>query len=444
MALRIGVRQYEDSAAARFLTVLIAGFALLIFLLGASVWVGIDAIRSTEATASQLVEEQRAMLRLIEDIQQEQDNLSAIFYSLAADQSAANRAAALRKLDSMEITIRDTLAAGLSSRRPEYWNEVRGAVDGFVTEGRSVIHSGGPTTVAFFRSHEALISALGTLVSVNFDAAAAAEKQQAMVAGQRVRSSLVLLGAALLTALTGAVLTVRIVSRMYRQLQWQRSELAHLSSRTMADQEETARRFSRELHDEFGQTLSAIEASLVSMHNARHYDHSRMEDALVTIKAAIGNARELSQLLRPSILDDFGLDTSLGWLADSFSQRTGIRVDYVSHGVRRTDGETETQLFRIAQEALTNVARHANATLVRMELQRSGNALVLTVSDDGKGLPDTKSGTGLGLVGMRARSRAADGTLTVSSSPGKGVTIRAEIQVKGGADVTQNSHHTGG
>src|SRR5207253_1634493 len=141
---------------------------------------------------------------------------------------------------------------------------------------------------------------------------------------------------------------------------------------------------------------SAVEASLVSMHNARHYDHSRMEDALVTIKAAIGNARELSQLLRPSILDDFGLDMSLSWLADSFSQRTGIKVDYISSEVQRTDSETETQLFRIAQEALTNVARHANATLVRLELRRSGDALVLTVSDNGKGLSDAKTGTGLG------------------------------------------------
>jgi signal transduction histidine kinase len=112
--------------------------------------------------------------------------------------------------------------------------------------------------------------------------------------------------------------------------------------------------------------------------------------------------------------------------------------------VQRTDEETETQLFRIAQEALTNVARHANATLVRMELTRTGDSLALTVSDNGRGLPEAKTGTGLGLVGMRARSRAADGSLTVSSAPGKGVTIRAEMQVKREADVAQNSHHIGG
>src|SRR3954471_3618135 len=107
MSVSAGVRRLESSAALRFLTVLIAGFALLIVLLGTSVWVGVDAIRTTEATASQLVEEQRATLRLIEDIQQEQDSLSAVFYSLAADKSAANRVLALQKLDTLESGIRN-------------------------------------------------------------------------------------------------------------------------------------------------------------------------------------------------------------------------------------------------------------------------------------------------------------------------------------------------
>jgi signal transduction histidine kinase len=449
MTLSMGVNTSEDSSAARFLTVLIAGFALLIALLGASVWVGVDAIRSTEATANRLVQEQRATLRLIEDIQQEQDSLSAIFYSLALDQGVENRAITLRKLDGLEANIRSSIDAGLISGRTEAWKAMRSAVDAFVAEGRSVIRSGERPGVAFFGTHEDLINELGRLAAINFDATTAAEKKQTEGAGERVRSSLQLLAAALLTALAGSVATVWTVVRMFRQLQWQRSELAHLSSRTMADQEETARRFSRELHDEFGQTLNAIEASLVSIHHARQYDAARTEDALVTIKAAIGNARDLSQLLRPSILDDFGLDTSLAWLADGFSQRTGLKVDYVSTAVQRTDGETETQLFRISQEALTNVARHAEATFIRMELVQEGNTLTLTISDNGKGMSPSKTGPGgLGLVGMRARARAAEGTLTVSSTPGMGVTIRAQIirtqiELKQEAAVAQDSNHTG-
>ncbi|MCU1326118.1 MAG: integral rane sensor signal transduction histidine kinase [Bryobacterales bacterium] len=448
------MQEYRNSAFVRFLIVLSAGFALLILLLGTSAWLSINAIRTTEATAGQLVEEQRATLRLIGDIEQEQDSLSAIFYSLAVDQSPNNLETARAKLANLEVTIRRTLDAGMSSAHPDHWSDVRNALDAFLAEGRIVIETARLPRVAFFRNHEVLITALGKLATVNFDEAAAAEATQAKAASERVRSSVILLAAALVIAVVGAVMTVRSVTGMFRQLQWQELELAGLSSRTMADQEETARRFSRELHDEFGQTLTAIEASLVSMHNSGQYNAERMEDALIMVKAAIGNARELSQLLRPSILDDFGLDTSLAWLAESFSQRTGIQVEYVSSGVERPGGDIETQLFRIAQEALTNVARHADASLVRMELERKGDRLTVTVTDNGSGLSQSQSDggsrarSGLGLVGMRARARAARGELTVSSSAGKGVTIRAElpapVQAKETANAAQNSHHTGG
>lgn len=424
------MREFGKSAFVRLQLVLSAGFALLIVLLGFSAWLGISALRDTEAAATQLLGQQRATLRLIEDIQQEQDSLSEIFYSLAVDQSLANRAASRDKLNRLEGVIKSTLETGLSSPHPEYWSDVRAAVDGFVHEGRDVIESGQRPGVAFFRNHEDLIGSLGKLTAVNFDAAAAAEKQRATVAHETVRSSLWLVGAAFIIALLGAAFTVRIATTMFRQLQWQESELDRLSSRTMADQEATARRFSRELHDEFGQTLNAVEACLVSMQNAHQYVPERVEDALAMIKAAIGNARELSQLLRPSILDDFGLDISLSWLSEGFSQRTGIPVEYVCSGVPRLDGDTETQLFRIAQEALTNVARHADATLVRIELEVLVGTVVLTVADNGQGIIPSPNGNGLGLVGMRARSRAASGKLSIASSPGKGVTIRAEVKIK--------------
>src|SRR4029079_1896993 len=100
---------------------------------------------------------------------------------------------------------------------------------------------------------------------------------------------------------------------------WQAAELAALSSRTMSDQEETASRLSREMHDHFGQTLSAIEANLVSMQRASTFHPGRLEDCLGLVKDAVENVREVSHLLRPSILDDFGMNASLRWLADRFS-----------------------------------------------------------------------------------------------------------------------------
>src|SRR5262245_56856944 len=98
----------------------------------------------------------------------------------------------------------------------------------------------------------------------------------------------------------------------------------------MSYQEETARRLSREMHDQLGQTLSAIEANLVAMKHARAFNEGRIEDCLALIKDAVANVREVSQLLRPSILDDFGWNASLRWLAETFSERTGIKVDFQS------------------------------------------------------------------------------------------------------------------
>jgi signal transduction histidine kinase len=425
------------------LTVLIAGFALLILLLVASVHVGIDTMRSTESGAARLVEEQRATLRLIDDIQHDEDSLSAVFYTLVARPGTTSRAGLLERLEERERAIRRTTNAGRASGNPLLWNKVSDAVEAFIAEGRTILRTGGAPSEAFYRYHEDLISVLAELAGSHFEAAAAAQKREVEGSRQRVRNSLVLLGIALLTSIVGAVVTVRAVSRMFKRLNWQAAELGALSSRTMSDQEQTARRFSRELHDEFGQTLSAIEANLVAMHNVRRYDATEMDDCLALVKQAIDNARDLSQLLRPSILDDFGLNASLRWLADTFSQRTGIRVEYGSAGLERLPDETETQLFRIAQEALTNVARHANATLVRMQVAANASNISLTISDNGKGFTNRGRRNGLGLVGMRARARTAGGALNVRSSPGNGVTIEVELSLERRKNAAENTYLAG-
>jgi len=292
----------------------------------------------------------------------------------------------------------------------------------------------------FYRRHEELITILAELAASHFDAAAAAQNRELVGSKKRVRNSLILLGGARVIKITRAVLTVRTVSQIFRRLNWQAAELGALSSRTMSDQEETARRFSRELHDEFGQTLSALEANLVAMHNTRRYNPAGMDDCLALVKQAIDNTRELSQLLRPSILDDFGLSASLRWLAETFSQRMNIKVDYESVGSSRLPDETESQLFRIAQEALTNVARHANATLVRIRLLADESRLSLTISDNGRGFAYKTRHPGMGLVGMRARARTAGGVLQVTSTPGNGATIEVDIPILPTENAAQNSH----
>jgi signal transduction histidine kinase len=420
---------------------MIAGFALLILLLIGSTYVGVKAIRSTESNSARLLEEQRVMLRLIDNIQQEEDSLSAVFYELATG-TAENRQDLLKRLEAVEEEIRRNTRTGLASGNIERWEDLTAQVEAFIAEGRRTLQSGQPPSAAFFRGHERLINTLGRHAAFAFDSAAKAQREELEASGERVRFSLILLALTLVVAFAGAIFTVRVASKMFRRLEWQAFDLAQLSSRTMANQEETARRFSRELHDEFGQALSAIEANLVAIGNLRHFDPTRLEDCLALTKQAIDNARELSQLLRPSILDDFGLVAGIRWLAENFSQRTGIRVNCTFLFEKRLNGEAETQLFRIVQEALTTVARHANATAVEVELKATGSAVILRVSDNGTGVSGEKRVGGLGLVGARARARSLGGILGVKSQPGQGLTIEVSLPLNNISNAAQDSYLT--
>jgi signal transduction histidine kinase len=232
-----------------------------------------------------------------------------------------------------------------------------------------------------------------------------------------VTESVLLIGGCLLVALVSAVVTVRIAARVFRQMEAQASELSRVSFRMLETQEATARRFSHELHDELGGSLTAIKTNLTGA-------EPKIEDSIKLIDDAISNVRTLSQLLRPTILDDFGLDAGIRWLAERFSERTGIDADYRSQFSGRLADETETHLFRIVQEALTNVARHANASRVTIFLRAENGNIRLTLSDNGRGLPQiAPEHTGMGLTGMKARARSAGGDCIVQSSAGCGVTI---------------------
>ena len=135
------------------------------------------------------------------------------------------------------------------------------------------------------------------------------------------------------------------------------------------------------------------------------------------MEQSISNVRELSQLLRPTILDDFGLDASLRWLVARFRERTSIEVDYQSTFDGRLPDETETHLFRIVQEALTNIARHSGATRVSISLRADDGSVRLTLSDNGRGLAADRR-NGMGLSGMRARAGSSGGELKIESKSG--------------------------
>lgn len=227
-----------------------------------------------------------------------------------------------------------------------------------------------------------------------------------------------------------ATWAVRASAGLFSKLQAQASELSRLQYQFIETQEETARRFSHELHDELGQVMTAIKANLAAIRE--DYAPARVQDCLDLVNRAIKDIRDMSQLLRPTVLDDFGLDPALRSLADSFSQRTGIAVNYESDlGDRRLPDRTETNLYRIAQEALTNIARHAKATAVRISLHRRHDKATLEISDNGQGLnlAARRGGAGLGLAGMETRARGSGGRLQLESSVGKGLKIEVTCPI---------------
>jgi len=251
-----------------------------------------------------------------------------------------------------------------------------------------------------------------------------------------VKQSAAFLAAFLTLALLCTVLTVRLTAQLLREMEWQESELGRVSWHMVEDQESTARRFSHELHDELGQSLTAVKANLAALRGTDETmgspDRSRLDDCLRLVDESIGNVRQMSQLLRPTILDDFGLEAALRWFCEGFTHRTGIATQFQSGISGRLPEETETHLFRLAQEALTNVARHSGARHATVALDSQGGEVRLTIRDDGRGLPAAGAGPrGMGMIGMRARARSVGGDLNVRSKPGQGVEIEVRVPAGG-------------
>ena len=233
------------------------------------------------------------------------------------------------------------------------------------------------------------------------------------------------LGVCLLLAIGSAALTIWSTKQAFQNLRWHTEEISRLSMQMLEDQELVARRFSHEMHDELGQQLTGLKG-ILKRSTAAELDQRRQE-CLELLDESIASVRELSQLLRPVILDDFGLDAGLRWLADRFRERTRIDVEYKSNISGRLSDDLETHLFRIAQECLTNVARHSGATEAWVRLDVADKRVRMVVEDNGCGIPenDAKVRSSIGMVGMRARARYVDGELILSNRDEKG--LRVEV-----------------
>jgi signal transduction histidine kinase len=201
--------------------------------------------------------------------------------------------------------------------------------------------------------------------------------------------------------------------------------------RVVEAQELERRRLARELHDETGQALTSILLGLKSLEDRLGVDDAReaVADLRELVVATLQDVRRLAVELRPKVLDDFGLVPALERLAESFADQTEIEVRFETGlGDERLAPEAETALYRIVQESLTNVVKHAHARVVSIVLARKSNAVALVIEDDGQGFDPagTREG-GFGLEGMRERIGLLEGRLQVESRAGAGTTIVAEV-----------------
>lgn len=251
------------------------------------------------------------------------------------------------------------------------------------------------------------------------------------------------IGLALLASLGIAMFFSFYAGRLESQLiaQMQTNELntrylQHLSTRLIGAQEEERRTVARELHDEVGQALTAVQVEL-SLAQRRlksaGYAPALLGDAESITHGALQTVRDISQLLHPALLDDLGLAAAIEWQARTFEARHGIRAEVQQEGLaKRLPREVELAAYRIVQEALTNVAKHSRASSCRIQLRRSDANLDVIVEDDGRGfdamdMADPRRG--LGIVGMRERAALLSGRLAVESGTGEGTRVNVRLPV---------------
>ncbi len=250
----------------------------------------------------------------------------------------------------------------------------------------------------------------------------------------------------LLTTLIAAAMFVH-ADRLERRVRAQQlkdaqnaRDLQRLSSRLVEAHEEERRNVARELHDEIGQALTAIKMELAHVVRSQGRDEATgpLESARAATDAAIRSVHDLTQMLHPRILDELGLVAALETHVREFSRRTGIPTDLKHDAVESSpDSRVALCAYRIVQEALTNVARHAAASRCQVTLEHSRGAIRLTVEDDGKGFDSRTGGArgGVGLLGIQERVAACGGKYSVETGAGKGTRMMVELPLHAGSSA---------
>jgi len=243
-----------------------------------------------------------------------------------------------------------------------------------------------------------------------------------------------------LERMTGTVVDITLRKQTEIELQKTSEQLRALAAHLQSVREEERTAIAREIHDELGQDLSAFKMDLTFLEQQIETDRenamahlSSIQELKTLIDKTVQKVRSLIRYLRPEVLDDLGLIEALAWQAREFKSRTGIDIKFKSNIKKiKVDKNTSTALFRIFQEALTNIARHAKATHVDVNIEKKERIFSLKVTDNGVGISSDigDKSKSFGLLGMKERALILGGKVEVNGADGKGTTVEARVPIK--------------
>jgi signal transduction histidine kinase len=375
-----------------------------------------------------------------------------------ADRGISERGQLQKIRDRVEGRLREYLPRVNSAAERDHWTRLRAAVDEYWSSLDPMLTGQltGEEAQAFLRGsvipkRELVLRVSEDLRTLNQDALR--EQQIAVAELHRIVRERIWWTSALAVAVgfVVALLAGRYIGRLESWIRHQHAlerehkrELQRLSAELEDARESERRTIARDLHDEIGQALMTIKLDLGVVDRSGQVSGAPAEalgEARASTDVAIRTVRDLSQLLHPPMLDDFGLAVTLQAYVHAFSERSGVRTELVLDRMEaRVPSDVEVCAYRIVQEALTNVAKHAEATSCRVYLHRLPHSLLVTVEDDGKGIAATNSTRaeirrGVGLVSVRERVSRAGGTVSIESL-GRGTRLTVELPVRV-ADLAQ-------
>ncbi len=317
----------------------------------------------------------------------------------------------------------------LSQQLSQFWDAVDRmfalAGDGKDNEARDQIR------LSLQARQAALSTAVSRLLVENNEAEQQAGVQIAKIYNGVQRQLYIFLTAALIAIALTSLYLIRSNRQIFARLATLSEQRSDLAQKLIATQESTLRHISRELHDEFGQVLTAI-GSLLSRVEKQVPQGAPLREDLQEVRgiaqSTLNNIRTLSQALHPVLLDEQGLESTLDWYIPTVEHQTGLKLHYEKSGEAfPLDGNAGVQVYRVLQEALNNVKRHAGAQEAWVRLQFQDDSISLEVEDHGRGFAPDAGHQGIGLVGMRERAELVGGTLQVARREGGGTIVRLVV-----------------